>query len=133
MALPLGPGRAASAAVQATFLGVLLGLLRHASRSLLAPMVASVALSAVGVVVAAGLAERVPIPGFNAGGDHTPPWILAACAAPVALGVASRCGFREREPGVTRGYASRPVRSCTARATSASTSASLRAASMVAT
>lgn len=86
LGLPFGPDRAASLGVQAAFLGLLLGLLRHTSGSLLAPLLAAVGMSASGVFFAAALAERVPIPGFNAGGDHTPPWILAACAAAVALG-----------------------------------------------
>jgi membrane protease YdiL (CAAX protease family) len=92
LALPFGPDRAASAGVQAAFLGVVLGLLRHTSGSLLAPIVAAVAMSAAGVVFAALLAEAVPIPGFNAGEGHTPLWILGACAAPVALG----CGLALR-------------------------------------
>jgi len=93
LALPFGPDRAASAGAQAAFLGVLLGLLRHASGSLLAPILAAVAMSASGVVFAALLAERIPIPGFNAGGTHTPLWILGACAAPVALGCALALRF----------------------------------------
>ena len=95
LALPLGPDRAASAAVQAAFVGLLLGLLRHSSGSLLAPILASIAMSASGVVFAANLAERVPIPGFNAGGDHTPLWMLAVCAAPVALGCYLTVRFAE--------------------------------------
>lgn len=86
LGLPFGPDRAASLGVQAAFLGLLLGLIRHTSGSLLASILAAVAMSACGVVFAAALAERVPIPGFNAGGEHTPPWILGACAAAVALG-----------------------------------------------
>jgi len=97
LALPYGPDRAASLGVQAAFLGLLLGLLRHTSGSLLAPILASVTMSAVGIFFAALLAERVPIPGFNAGGGHTPLWILAACAAPVALGC--HLALRFAEPG----------------------------------
>lgn len=115
LALPFGPDRAASAAVQAAFLGVLLGLLRHASGSLLAPIVAAVAMSAAGVVFAALLAEAVPIPGFNAGEGHTPLWILGACAVPVALGCALALRFAapgavDRPPDSGAGPAARDDR-----------------------
>jgi membrane protease YdiL (CAAX protease family) len=99
LALPYGPDRAASLAVQSAFLGVLLGLLRHTSGSLLTPILGAVAMSASGVVFAALLAERVPIPGFNAGGEHTPPWILLACAAPAALGCYLAVRFAEPAAG----------------------------------
>jgi membrane protease YdiL (CAAX protease family) len=83
---PLGPGSVASGAAQAAFLGLLLGLLRHASGSLLAPMVAAVGMETLRFV-AVSLAPSVPIQGFNLPGpDHTPLVILAPCAALVALG-----------------------------------------------
>jgi membrane protease YdiL (CAAX protease family) len=87
LALPFGPDRAASAAAQGVLLGLLLGVLRHASGSLLASMVAAVLLEATNVAMAAGLAELLPIAGFNAPGEHTPVAVLATCALPVIGGV----------------------------------------------
>jgi membrane protease YdiL (CAAX protease family) len=82
-----GPDRAASAAAQAAFVGLLLGVLREGSGSLLAPILAAVLMQSAGVAAVAA-AERFPIQGFTGPpGAHTPLWILAACAAPVALAV----------------------------------------------
>ena len=82
-----GPDRAASAAAQATFVGLLLGVLRQGSGSLLAPILAAVADAERGVAFVAA-SERLPIQGFTGPpGEHTPLWILVACAAPVALAV----------------------------------------------
>ena len=81
-----GPDRAASAAAQAVFVGLLLGALRQGSGSLLAPILAAVLMQSAGVAAVAA-AERYPIQGFTGPpGEHTPLWMLAACAAPVALG-----------------------------------------------
>jgi membrane protease YdiL (CAAX protease family) len=97
--LPFGPDRAASAAVQAAFAGLLLGLLRQASGSLLAPMVAACALESLGIASVAVFAETFPIPGYNASGPHTPLAVLAPCAAAVALGVwLAAHGGRRPEP-----------------------------------
>jgi len=84
--LVAGPDRAASAAAQGAFAALLLGTLRQGSGSLLAPILAAVLMQSTGVAaVAAG--ERFPIQGFTGpSGEHTPLAILAACAAPVALG-----------------------------------------------
>jgi membrane protease YdiL (CAAX protease family) len=84
--LPFGPDRAVSAAVQAAFGGLLLGLLREASGSLLAPMIAASAYEAAGIASVVLLAGALPIPGYNAPGEHTPLAVLAPCAAAVALG-----------------------------------------------
>jgi membrane protease YdiL (CAAX protease family) len=94
--LLFGPDRAASAAAQAAFLGLPLGVLRQVSGSLLAPMVGAVGMAAAGFVSFTALAERLPIPGFNAPGAHTPLWILAVCAALAAAGaaLAPRLGAR---------------------------------------
>ena len=82
-----GPDRAASAAAQATFVGLLLGVLRQGSGSLLAPILAAVLMQSAGVAFVAA-SERLPIQGFTGPpGEHTPLWILVACAAPVALAV----------------------------------------------
>ena len=75
-----------SATVGGLVLGLLLGGLRLASGSVLAPVLLSMSLQAVGFV-AIQLEAELPIPGFNAPGDHTPlPW-LAAAAGSVAAGV----------------------------------------------
>jgi membrane protease YdiL (CAAX protease family) len=95
LALPFGADRAASTAVQGVLVGLWLGLLRHTSGSLLAAIVAAVLLEAASIALATGLAERIPIAGFNAPGEHTPVAVLAACALPVAAGVALALRFRE--------------------------------------
>jgi membrane protease YdiL (CAAX protease family) len=84
--LVAGPDRAASAAAQGAFAALLLGTLRQGSGSLLAPILAAVLMQSAGVAAVAA-AERFPIQGFTgSSGEHTPLAILAACAAPVALG-----------------------------------------------
>jgi len=75
-----------SATLGSLAIGAVLGYARLASRSLLAPILLSMAISAVGLV-SAQLAERLPIPGFNDSGAHTPLAWLAPAAASVALGV----------------------------------------------
>jgi membrane protease YdiL (CAAX protease family) len=93
--LPVLPDRAASAAAEAAFAGLLLGVLRQGSGSLLAPMLAAVLMQSAGVTFAAA-AERFPIQGFTGPpGEHTPLWILAACAAPVVLGCVLALRLRE--------------------------------------
>jgi membrane protease YdiL (CAAX protease family) len=82
----VAPGLVASEAAQTAFLGLLLGLLRHTSGSVLASMVAAVGMRVLGFVAVA-MASSVPIRGFNTPGpDHTPLAILAPCATLVALG-----------------------------------------------
>lgn len=65
--------------------GVSFGAVRLATGSLLACMVAHAAMNAAGLVALA-LADRVPVAGFNAPGDHTPAAILLPCA--LAVGAA---------------------------------------------
>jgi membrane protease YdiL (CAAX protease family) len=98
IALLLGPDRAASAAAQAAFLGLPLGLLRQVSGSLLAPILAAMAMAGASFVSFTALAERLPIPGFNAPGEHTPPWMLAVCAALAASGAALAPRLGARRP-----------------------------------
>lgn len=76
----------ASLAAQALSIGLLLGFVRLACGSILACVVLQMALEACGVL---GMLWRdtLPIPGFNAGGAHTPLTWLAPAAAAVALGV----------------------------------------------
>ena len=75
-----------SATLGSLAIGLALGYARLASRSLLAPILLSMAISAAGVL-SAQLAELVPIPGFNAAGDRTPGVWLAPAAISVAIGV----------------------------------------------
>lgn len=66
--------------------GVLLGYVRLASGSLLASILLSMA-TAAGGMLAVQLEDTLPIPGFNAPGDHTPfAWLLPALIS-VALGL----------------------------------------------
>jgi len=66
--------------------GLVLGLLRAASGSLLPGIAWAAATSGLGIAAVAA-SDAVPIPGFNAEGSHTPPEWVALCALPVALGV----------------------------------------------
>lgn len=111
LALPFGPDHAASEAVQAAFAGVLLGLLRQAAGSVLAPMVASCAFETLGLASVTFLAGALPIPGYNAPGPHTPPAVLAACAAAVAAGawLAARWAAAPRDAGPDPGTPPRPA------------------------
>jgi membrane protease YdiL (CAAX protease family) len=67
--------------------GLVYGTARHYSGSLLAPILLHVALNGSGHL-ALGFATRVPIPGFNADGAHTPIEFLLPAAVSVALGLA---------------------------------------------
>jgi membrane protease YdiL (CAAX protease family) len=67
-------------------LGALYGLVRLATRSLLPGVVLSGVVTGLGIAAGA-LAERAPIPGFNAPGATTPLVVLLPAAASVALGV----------------------------------------------
>jgi membrane protease YdiL (CAAX protease family) len=78
---------ATSFGLQALCLGLLLGFVRLASGSILASALLLTAIEAAGVLAHA-LREALPIPGFNAGGAHTPLAWLAPAALSVALGLA---------------------------------------------
>ena len=100
-AFPLGPQHAASLGAQAAFLGPLLGLLRLATGSLLAPILAQMAMALCGLV-AMSRPEAIPIPGFNAPGDHTPLAILLPAALSVAAAVWLAARNLERAPRAHR-------------------------------
>lgn len=101
LALPLlGRGASSLASLIAIALveGTLLGALRIASGSLFVPIAMRIATAAVGLLLVTH-PDWLPIPGFNAAGEHTPPeWLLAA-ALPVAAGLfLLRRAWLEREP-----------------------------------
>lgn len=74
-------------AASGTFLyGVAFGLLRLWSGSLLAPILLHMAVNGVGLLGIA-FAEALPIPGYNAAGEHTPAFVLALSLASVGLAV----------------------------------------------
>jgi membrane protease YdiL (CAAX protease family) len=77
---------ATSLGLQAFALGVLLGFARLASGSILASALLLSAIEACGLL-AHGLRDALPIPGFNAAGAHTPLAWLAPAALSVALGL----------------------------------------------
>ncbi|MGH0036071.1 MAG: CPBP family intramembrane glutamic endopeptidase [Myxococcota bacterium] len=84
------PGYSVAASV-GTFLavlplGVVLGMVRIATGSLLAPILFHAGYNAVSVA-GISLAEQLPIAGFNAPGDHTPLEIWLPCAVAAAFGV----------------------------------------------
>jgi hypothetical protein len=76
----------ASQGVGTLLVGLACGMLRFATGSLL-PSVALSSLVAGFGVAASALADRVPIPGFNAPGATTPLVYLIPAATSVALGV----------------------------------------------
>ena len=75
--------------------GMAYGVTRHYSGSLLAPILLHVGLNA-SANLALGFATRLPIPGFNAAGAHTPIQFLMPAAASVAVGVALLVRFGGR-------------------------------------
>jgi membrane protease YdiL (CAAX protease family) len=75
--------------------GVAYGLIRHYSGSLLAPILLHIALNA-SASLALAFSARVPIPGFNAAGAHTPVEFLMPAAASVALGIVLMVRFAGR-------------------------------------
>jgi membrane protease YdiL (CAAX protease family) len=77
---------ATSFGLQALAIGVLLGVVRLTSGSILASALLLAALEAAGLL-AHPLRETLPIPGFNAGGAHTPLAWLAPAALSVAAGL----------------------------------------------
>jgi membrane protease YdiL (CAAX protease family) len=82
--LVIAPNFAASAGVQAVFVGLVYGVLRHASGSLLAPILAAIVYG----LLSFGVTALDLVPGMVPGGPpHTPVAILAPCAASVALGL----------------------------------------------
>lgn len=68
-------------------MGLLQGALRVASGSIVPAVLLHMAASAGGLFAEA-FADRLPIPGFNAPGPHSPPVLLAAALASCVLGVA---------------------------------------------
>ena len=97
----MGPGASpyvASILVVGVIEGTLLGALRLASGSLFAPMALRIGMAAVGYLLVT-YESALPIPGFNAPGEHTPAAWLVASALPLAVGLALlRRAFQEREP-----------------------------------
>jgi membrane protease YdiL (CAAX protease family) len=77
--------------------GLAYGLVRLATRSLLPSIVLSGAIASLGLAAGA-LADRVPIPGFNAPGATTPLVYLIPALASVALGVWLLTEQLAREP-----------------------------------
>lgn len=67
-------------------IGALMGLARLASGSILPPILMASAFSAIHLVADWG-AESLPIPGFNAPGEHTSGFLLLGALSSVALGV----------------------------------------------
>jgi membrane protease YdiL (CAAX protease family) len=65
--------------------GIMLGVARLATGSLLAPILLHAGMNGLGTASIA-LQERVPIPGLNAPGAHTPLALLLPAAAAVTLG-----------------------------------------------
>ena len=79
------PGDALVPLASALILGALIALARLGSGSVLAAMLLAGAFAAVHLA-AAQFAAEVPIPGFNAGGDHTPAVIVVPSMIAVLYG-----------------------------------------------
>ncbi len=89
---------ALSALAQGVVTGTLFGVLRLASGSLFVPVALHAAMAAAGFLAVA-YEESLPIPGFNAPGDHTPAsWLIGAGLAITAGLVLLRQRWLEREP-----------------------------------
>jgi len=80
------PGQAISPVLAAFVSGLLFGLARLSTGSILAPMGVSAFMSAAGITALA-LADDFRIPGFNETGGHTPAALWLPCLASVVLGV----------------------------------------------
>jgi membrane protease YdiL (CAAX protease family) len=89
----------ASQGVAALLFGIASGLLRLATGSLLPSIALSALVTSLGVAAGA-LAERLPIPGFNAPGATTPLLYLTPAAGAVALGVWLLMQQLAREPAL---------------------------------
>ena len=87
---------ATSLGLQALGLGVLLGFVRLATGSILPGVLVLSAIEGAGVFGYA-LRERLPIPGFNAPGEHTPLLWLAPSLLAVAFGIAWLAWSARRE------------------------------------
>lgn len=81
----LSVGSWVTAAIAASCLGVVLGALRQASGSILAPILFHAGHNALAVAIL-GLGQTRVLPGLSAESGHVPPALLAASAASVALG-----------------------------------------------
>ena len=99
--LIFGAYAAVSFGAQALLEGTLLGCSRAASGSLLPPILLHAALQITGIA-AVSLASTLPVPGFNAPGDHTSAELIGLCSLSILLGLLLM--FRSRpdaEPGAT--------------------------------
>lgn len=81
----ISPQSWAALVAQALVLGLVLGYLRHATGSILPPILLHVGINGLGVLALA-LPALIAIPGYNAPGEHTPiallvPSVLAVAAA----------------------------------------------------
>lgn len=79
-------GAVVSALGASVLLGVVLGLLRIASGSLLAPMAFHAVANGVSLLAILHR-ERFPIEGFSVADTHTDPWLVAASVVSVAMGL----------------------------------------------
>jgi hypothetical protein len=86
-----------SQAAGVVLVGTSCGLLRLATGSLLPSIALSSGIAMLGTAAVA-FADRVPIPGFNGPGEHTPLAFLLPAAASVAFGVWLLLGQLAREP-----------------------------------
>lgn len=82
----ISPQSWAALVAQTLALGVVLGYLRHATGSILPPILLHVGVNGLGVLSLA-LPELIAIPGYNAPGAHTPLALLVPSVLAVALGI----------------------------------------------
>jgi membrane protease YdiL (CAAX protease family) len=83
----LSPGSWGALVAQTLVLGLVFGIARHKTGSLLAAVFLHVGVNLAGVLALA-YASRVPIAGYNAPGAHTPVPLIVPAAFSVALGLA---------------------------------------------
>jgi len=101
LVIPSGAVLFSSVAVQGLFVGAVLGGVRLASASLLAPILLLAGMRGFGGLSVV-FADSLTIPGFNAPGPHTPPAFLLPALAGAAAGVLlAQRAWRERSAAST--------------------------------
>lgn len=93
----LSPASWGALVAQTFVLGLVFGVARHQTGSLLAGVFLHVGVNLAGVLALA-YASRVPIPGYNAPGPHTPAALIVPAALSVGLGLVLLA--RERAPRI---------------------------------
>lgn len=95
---PMGTSRA-SITLTAFLSGLVLGVVRLATGSLLATILVHAAWSAIGLVLIV-FADEIPISGFNTLEGHTPLWLIGPCLLAVAWSLSNAIRAMRERPAV---------------------------------